>query len=49
MKNIKSSACSKVLQLMDNDFEYQKALAKVLSANKELSKEVIEKELNLYI
>lgn len=45
----KSNACSKVLQLMDNDFSYQKALKTVLKADKRLSKEKLEKELDIYI
>lgn len=47
----KSKACSKVLQLMDSeeDYSYGKALKKVLSEDKRLSKTKLEKELNAYI
>lgn len=45
----KSRACSKVLQLMDNDYSYGSALKKVLSEDKRLSKERLEKELAMYI
>lgn len=45
----KTSACSKVLKLMDKDYSYSKALAKVLSEDNRLSKEKLEKELDKYI
>lgn len=45
----KSKAASKVLQLMDKDFSYQKALSTTLKADKRLSKKKLEKELNNYI
>lgn len=45
----KSKACSKVLQLMDNDYSYLKALKKVLSEDKRLSRKKLEKELYNYI
>ena len=48
-KSKKSKACSKVLQYMDKDLSYEKALKKVLSEDKRLSKKILEKELNLYI
>ena len=45
----KSKAASKVLRLMDQDYSYQKALAKTLREDKRLSKKKLEKELNRYI
>jgi hypothetical protein len=49
-KNIKKSAAAKkVLQLMDNDYSYQKALKKVLQDDKRISKKKLEEELNYYI
>ena len=45
----KSKAASKVLQLMDEDYSYQKALKTVLSSDKRLSKAKLEKELDIYI
>ena len=45
----KSKACSKVLQLMDDDYSYEQALKKVLSENKGLNKKRLETELNNYI
>ena len=47
----RSKACTKVLQLMDSeeDYSYCKALKKVLSEDKRLSKAKLEKELNLYV
>jgi hypothetical protein len=45
----KSKAAAKVLKLMDNDYSYQKALKKVLSEDKRLSKKNLEIELNKYI
>jgi len=45
----KSKAASKVLQLMDKDYSYQKALAKTLREDKRLSKKKLENELNTYI
>ena len=45
----KSKACSSVLKLMDKDMSYQKALKKVLSSDKRLSKQKLEKELEKYI
>ncbi|MDP3914393.1 MAG: hypothetical protein Q8R96_11740 [Bacteroidota bacterium] len=50
MKKVKKSkSVSKVLQLMDKDYSYQKALNSVLKSDKRLSKTKLEKELNLYI
>lgn len=46
---MKSKACKKVLQLMDKDYSYQKALKKTLSEDKRLSKKNLERELNKYI
>lgn len=47
----RSKACTKVLQLMDSeeDYTYCKALRKVLSEDKRLSREKLEKELRLYV
>jgi hypothetical protein len=45
----KSKSASKVLQLMDKDYSYSKALAKVLKEDKRLSKKNLEKELEKYI
>lgn len=45
----KSVAASKVLQLMDRDYSYQKALNKVLADNPDLDKTMLEKELDTYI
>lgn len=46
---LKSIECSLVLQLMDQDFSYQKALGKVLNMDKSINKEKLENELNNYI
>ena len=48
-KSKKSKACSKVLQLMDQDHSYTEALKKVLKSDKRLSKTKLEAELNHYI
>ena len=48
-KRIKSNSTHKVLELMDKDFSYEKALKKVLKADKRLSKVKLEKELDFYI
>ncbi len=45
----KSVHASEVLQLMDQDFSYQKALKKVLNENKNIKKINLEFELDLYI
>jgi hypothetical protein len=45
----KSKAASAVLQLMDKDFSYTEALKKVLSENRKLTREKLEKELDLFI
>ena len=45
----KSVACSKVLQLMGQDYSYQKALNQVLKSDKSLNKKKLETELNNYI
>jgi len=44
----KSKEASEVLQLMDKDYSYEKALTKVL-ANSKVDKKKLEKELNKYI
>jgi hypothetical protein len=46
---VKSNEASKVLQLMDNDFTYQEALAKTLKEHESLCKQELEEELNKYI
>lgn len=46
---MKTKACKKVLELMDKDFEYQKALKIVLDSDKRLSKTKLENELNKYV
>lgn len=45
----KTVACSKVLQLMDKDYSYQKALKEVLKNDKRLNKAKLEIELDKYI
>ena len=45
----KSKEASAVLQLMDKDLSYQKALKKVLDDNPGLDKKKLETELNKYI
>jgi len=45
----RSKACSRVLKLMDKDYSYMEALGKVLTENKRLNKEKLEKELNIFI
>lgn len=45
----KSVYASKVLQLMDQDFEYQKALKTVLNENKSINAIDLKFELELYI
>jgi hypothetical protein len=49
MKNFKSRECSLVLQLMDKDWDYSKALEKVLNENPKVNKVKLEKELGKYI
>ena len=44
----KLKASSKVLQLMDKDYSYQKALKKTLKEDKRLNKKKLEKNLNNY-
>jgi len=46
---LKSKQCSEVLQLMDKDFSYCKALETVLKSNPTTNKEQLENELNNYI
>ena len=45
---VKSAACSEVLELMDNDFSYSKALDQV-SEQFEVAKEELKKELEEFI
>lgn len=47
--NKKSSFCSEVLQLMDEDLTYCEALKVVLKKNPNLNKLELEEELNFYI
>lgn len=49
MTNYKSIAAHKVLEMMDEGISYEKALKKVLKADKALTKKELEKELNIYI
>lgn len=49
LRTSKTKECSKVLQLMDQDYSYSKALKIVLSNNKQVDKNKLEKELNHYI
>jgi len=46
---MKTTQCKKVLQLMDQDFEYGEALKTVLKSNPTTDKKQLENELNLYI
>tara|TARA_R110002167_G_scaffold281728_1_gene487036 strand:+ start:803 stop:1207 length:405 start_codon:yes stop_codon:yes gene_type:complete len=46
---LKTPACKKVLQLMDQDFSYSKALKKVLLENNKVKKQDLETELNIFI
>lgn len=46
---LKSKECSKVLNLMDNDYSYSEALAQTLNEDKSICKQQLEKELNKYI
>ncbi len=46
---LKSSECSEVLQLMDQDFSYSEALQTVLKNNPTTDKVQLENELNNYI
>lgn len=45
----KSKSASAVLQLMDKDYSYSEAVNKVLSENRNLTREKLEKELNPFI
>jgi len=45
----KSSECSKVLQLMDDDYSYLDALSWVLSQHPKIDKQALETELANYI
>lgn len=45
----KSRGAKKVLQLMDQDYTYGRALSKALRDDKRLSKKRLEEELNRYI
>jgi hypothetical protein len=48
-KKSKSKAASAILKLMDKDMSYSQALKKVLSSDKRLSKDKLERELDIYI
>lgn len=45
----KSKECSKVLQLMDEGFSYEKALNTVLAMYPNINKADLEGELDIYI
>jgi hypothetical protein len=45
----KSKMASKVLQLMDKDYSYSKALKKVLDDQRKREKKKLERQLNTYI
>lgn len=49
MVNEKTIQCTKVLQLMDEDFSYEKALNTVLAMYPEIIKSELEIELSKYI
>ncbi|MGK0413218.1 MAG: hypothetical protein ACJA1B_001420 [Polaribacter sp.] len=46
---LKTLQCSKVLQLMDQDFSYCESLKNVLLENKDVNKKDLETELNIFI
>lgn len=48
-KPTKSKAAKKVLHLMDMDVSYKKALHAVITGDRRLNKDKLEKELNRYI
>ena len=49
MRNYKSFAAHKVLELMDNDVSYEQALKQVLQEDTTLVRSELEEELNIYI
>jgi hypothetical protein len=48
-ENKKSKEASLVLQLMDKDYSYEKALTAVLKKHKNIDRATLEKELDKYI
>jgi hypothetical protein len=46
---IKSEAVSKVLQLMDKDYSFEKALEEVIKSDKTICKKKLVEDLNAYI
>ena len=48
-ENKKSKEASLVLQLMDKDYSYEKALTAVLKNHKNIDRATLEKELDKYI
>jgi hypothetical protein len=48
-ENKKSKEASLVLQLMDKDYSYEKALTAVLKNHKNIDRVTLEKELDKYI
>jgi hypothetical protein len=48
-ENKKSKEASLVLQLMDKDYSYEKALTAVLKKHKNIDRVKLEKELDKYI
>jgi hypothetical protein len=48
-ENKKSKEASLVLQLMDKDYSYEKALTAVLKKHKNIDRAKLEKELDKYI
>lgn len=49
LENKKSKEASMVLQLMDKDYSYERALKAVLSKFKSVDRKTLEKELDKYI
>jgi hypothetical protein len=49
LENKKSKETSMVLQLMDKDYSYERALKVVLAKYKSIDRKTLEKELNKYI
>jgi hypothetical protein len=48
-ENKKSKEASLVLQLMDKDYSYERALTAVLKKHKNIDRATLEKELDKYI
>lgn len=49
LDNTKSKEASMVLQLMDKDYSYERALKAVLSKSKSVDRKTLERELDKYI